>query len=89
MTAFFPWTGAKGPAEKRDVCGISAHKYNPSAVYSWVLFWPNTAAPALLTSPPGNHSRVGRASGARAAGESWGGKKGHTWARWGSEGNTG
>lgn len=87
MTAFFPWTGAKGPTEKRDVCGISAHKYNPLTVYSRVLFWPNTL-PALLTSP---QTITAKLEGPRegAVGESWGGKKGHTWARWGSEGHTG
>lgn len=55
MTAFFPWTGAKGPTEKRDVCGISAHKYNPLMVYSRVLFWPNTLY--LLCSPAPRQSQ--------------------------------
>lgn len=61
MTAFFPWTGAKGPTEKRDVCGISAHKYNPLTVYSRVLFWPNTTC--FAHQPPDNHSQAGRAKG--------------------------
>lgn len=75
MTAFFPWTGAKGPAEKRDVYGISAHKYNPSAVYSWVLFWPNTlhllcspapqAITAELEGPVGQGQRVRAGVGRR------------------------
>ena len=66
-----PLGRGQGPAERGDVCGTSARKYDPLAVFSWVLFWPNTLH--LFRSPaPGNHCRAGRASGEGSVGASWG-----------------